>query len=77
MITIIQKKKEGLNKQELKKCIFVMELYIFLRKNLEKDTIKGKKSYGFLMSRNQSVNIDSMDDLNYARYLIKQKPRIL
>ena len=54
-----------------------MELYIFLRKKFRKRYNQRKKSYGFLMSRNQSVNIDSMDDLNYARYLIKQKPRIL
>ena len=40
-------KKEGLNKQELKKCIFVMELYIFLRKKFRKDTIKGKKVMDF------------------------------
>ena len=71
-------KKEGLNKQELKKMyIRNGAIYIFKKKNLEKETIKGKKSYGFLMSRNQSVNIDSMDDLNYAKYLINKNPRIL
>lgn len=71
-------KKEGSNKQALKKMyIRNGAIYIFKKKNIEKGTIKGKKSYGFLMSRNQSVNIDSINDLNYAKFLINQNPKIL
>ena len=29
------------------------------------------------MTKNQSVNIDSLDDLNYAKFLIKQNLNIL
>ncbi len=71
-------KEEGLNKQELKKMyIRNGAIYIFKKKNIKKGTIKGKKSYGFLMTKNQSVNIDSLDDLNYAKFLIKQNLNIL
>ncbi len=71
-------KKEGLNKQELNKMyIRNGAIYIFKKKNIEKGTIKGKKSYGFLMSKNQSINIDSINDLNYAKFLINQNPNIL
>jgi CMP-N,N'-diacetyllegionaminic acid synthase len=47
-------------------------IYIFKKENLEKDTIKGKKSYGFVMSKKNSINIDSIDDLNYSKYLINK-----
>ena len=71
-------KKEGSNKQELDKMyIRNGAIYIFKKRNIEKGTIKGKKSYGFLMSKNQSVNIDSINDLNYAKFLINQNPKIL
>lgn len=71
-------KKEGSNKQELNKMyIRNGAIYIFKKRNIEKGTIKGKKSYGFLMSKNQSVNIDSINDLNYAKFLINQNPKIL
>jgi CMP-N-acetylneuraminic acid synthetase len=71
-------KKEGLNKQELKKMyIRNGAIYIFKKKNLKSATIKGKKSYGFLMSGNQSINIDGVNDLNYAKFLINQNPKIL
>ena len=71
-------KKEGSNKQSLKKMyIRNGAIYIFKKKNIEKGTIKGKKSYGFLMERNQSINIDSNADLNYAKFLINQDPEIL
>jgi len=73
-----KEKKEGSNKQELKKMyIRNGAIYIFKKKNLKSGTIKGKKSYGFLMSGNQSINIDGLNDLNYAKFLINQNPKIL
>ena len=71
-------KKEGSNKQKLKKMyIRNGAIYIFKKKNITAGTIKGKKSYGFLMSRDQSINIDSINDLNYAKFLINQNLKIL
>ena len=47
-------------------------IYIFKKDNLKKKTIKGNKSYGFVMSKKNSINIDNIDDLNYSKYLISK-----
>lgn len=70
---IYTEKKEGQNKQDLKKMyIRNGAIYIFKKDNLKKKTIKGNKSYGFVMSKKNSINIDSIDDLNYSKYLINK-----
>ena len=70
---IYTEKKEGQNKQDLKKMyIRNGAIYIFKKKNLKKKTIKGKKSYGFVMTKKNSINIDSIDELNYSKYLINK-----
>tara|TARA_B100000925_G_scaffold290804_1_gene276906 strand:+ start:3418 stop:4122 length:705 start_codon:yes stop_codon:yes gene_type:complete len=70
---IYTEKKEGQNKQDLKKMyIRNGAIYIFKKKNLKKKTIKGKKSYGFVMTKKNSINIDSIDDLNYSKFLINK-----
>ena len=49
-----------------------MVLFIYLKKkNLDKNTIKGKKSLSMIMPRKLSINIDEPHDLEIAKYLLK------
>ena len=64
-------KKEGQNRQELKQ-VYIKNgaIYLFNKKNLDKNTIKGKKSFAMIMPRNLSVNIDDKYDLEIAKFFI-------
>ena len=47
--------------------------FIYLKKkNLDKNTIKGKKSLSMIMPRKFSINIDEDYDLEIAKYLLKK-----
>jgi CMP-N,N'-diacetyllegionaminic acid synthase len=65
--------KEGQNRQELRDA-FINNgaIYIFKKSNLDKNTIKGKKSLSMVMSRELSINIDNYFDLELAKYFLKK-----
>ena len=67
-------KKEGQNRQELKK-IYIKNgaIYLFKKDNLNKNSIKGKKSLAMIMPQHSSINIDTKYDLELAKYFIKKK----
>ena len=69
-------KKEGQNRQELKE-IFIKNgaIYLFNKKNLNKNTIKGKKALAMIMPRNLSVNIDDKYDLEVANFFIHRNKK--
>ncbi len=64
-------KVENQNRQELKK-MYIRNGAIYLSKTeyILKRSFKGLNSKALIMSKNQSVNIDSFDDFNYAEYII-------
>lgn len=66
-------KKEGQNRQELRDA-FIKNgaIYLFKKKNLDKNTIKGTKSLSMIMPREFSINIDDHYDLEIAKYLLKK-----
>jgi len=66
-------KKEGQNRQELKK-IYIKNgaIYLFKKDNLNKNSIKGKKSLAMIMPQHSSINIDTKYDLELAKYFIKK-----
>ena len=45
-----------------------MVQYIFLIKNLNRNTIKSEKALAMIMPRNLSVNIDDKYDLEIAKF---------
>ncbi len=64
-------KVENQNRQELKKMyIRNGAIYLSKREYILKHSFKGLNSKALIMSKNQSVNIDSFDDFNYAEYII-------
>jgi len=71
---VFSEKKEGQNRQELKK-VFIKNgaIYLFKKKNLNKNSIKGKKSLAMIMSQSSSINIDTKFDLELAEYFMKKK----
>ena len=51
-----------------------MAQYIFLKKkNLDRNTIKGKKALAMIMPRNLSVNIDDKYDLEISKFFLKRR----
>ena len=62
-------KKEGQNRQELRDA-FINNgaIYLFKKSNLDKNSIKGKKSLSMIMPRKLSINIDDYFDLEIAKY---------
>ncbi len=67
-------KKEGQNRQELRSAYIKNgAIYLFKKNNLNKNSIKGKKSLAMIMPRNLSVNIDDDYDLKIAKFLLKNK----
>mgnify|MGYP000574740084 FL=1 len=70
---VFAEKKEGQNRQELKK-IFIKNgaIYLFKKNNLDKNSIKGKKSLAMVMPQHSSINIDTKYDLELAKYFIKK-----
>ena len=70
---IFSEKKEGQNRQELRDAYIKNgAIYLFKKKNLDKNTIKGKKSLSMIMPRKFSINIDEDYDLEIAKYLLKK-----
>ena len=70
---IFSEKKEGQNRQELRDAYIKNgAIYLFKKKNLDKNTIKGKKSLSMIMPRKLSINIDEDYDLEIAKYLLKK-----
>ena len=66
-------KKEGQNRQELRDAYIKNgAIYLFKKRNLDKNTIKGKKSLSMIMPRKLSINIDEGYDLEIAKYLLKK-----
>ena len=48
-------------------------IYIMKRKTLmEEDSLFGNKCHGFIIDRNDIVNIDSFEDFEYAEYLLQK-----
>lgn len=67
-------KKEGQNRQELRSAYIKNgAIYLFKKENLDKNTIKGKKSLAMIMPRNLSINIDDYYDLEIAKFFLKNK----
>lgn len=67
-------RKEGQNRQELRDMYIKNgAIYLFKKKNLIKNTIKGKKSLSMIMPRELSVNIDEYYDLEIAKHFLKKK----
>ena len=48
-------------------------IYVLKRSLLEKESFYTEKSYAYLMDSNRSIDIDNLDDFNYAAYLMKHK----
>ena len=70
---VFSEKKEGQNRQELRDAYIKNgSIYLFKKKNLDKKTIKGKKSLSMIMPRKFSINIDEHYDLEIAKYLLKK-----
>ena len=66
-------KKEGQNRQELRSAYIKNgAIYLFKKKNLNKNSIKGKKSLAMIMARNLSINIDDKYDLEIAKFFVKK-----
>ena len=40
---------------------------------IEKNSRNGKKSFPMIMSDHKSINIDTFEDLEYARYLLRDE----
>lgn len=52
-------------------------IYIFKRKLLNEGRYYSEKTYAYLMDRKSSVDIDTLDDFNYAEYLLRKDHEIL
>ena len=62
---------ENQNRQELRKMyIRNGAIYLTKREYILKRSFKGLNSKALIMNKNQSVNIDTPDDFNYAEYII-------
>ena len=48
-------------------------IYIFRTGFINKNIAYNKKSFSYVMPRERSVDIDDIDDLDSARYLISKK----
>ncbi len=48
-------------------------IYIFKRELIERKEYYSSNSYAYVMSRRNSVDIDSIDDFEYAEYLINKR----
>ena len=57
----------------LDKC---REIFLIKKKNLDKNTIKGKRSLSMIMPRKLSINIDENYDLELAKYLLKKSKNV-
>ena len=67
-------RKEGQNRQELRDAYIKNgAIYLFKKKNLDKNSIKGKKALAMIMPRELSINIDDYYDLEIAKFLLKKK----
>ena len=72
--TSFSEKKEGQNRQELRDAYIKNgAIYLFNKKNLNRNTIKGKKALAMIMPRNLSVNIDDKYDLEIAKFFLKRR----
>lgn len=70
---VFSEKKEGQNRQELRDAYIKNgSIYLFKKKNLDKKTIKGKKSLAMIMPRKFSINIDEHYDLEIAKHFLKK-----
>ena len=64
-------KVENQNRQDLKKMyIRNGAIYLSKRECILKSSFKGLLSKALIMNKNESVNIDTADDFNYAEYMI-------
>lgn len=52
-------------------------IYVFKRKLLNEGKYYSEKTYAYLMDRKRSVDIDTLDDFNYAEYLLRKDREIL
>ncbi|WP_370134392.1 cytidylyltransferase domain-containing protein [Alteromonas sp.] len=58
------------NRQDLKSSYYPNgAVYIFSHNVLDLDNYYTEKSYGYIMPRNRSVDIDTLDDFEYALFL--------
>ena len=68
---IFCEKVENQNRQDLKKMyIRNGAIYLSKRECILKSSFKGLLSKALIMNKNESVNIDTADDFNYAEYMI-------
>lgn len=69
-------KEENQNRQELRPMyIRNGAIYLTRRDTLLKESFKGDKCLAFEMSSEDSINIDTVQDFEYAKWIIKNKNR--
>ncbi|MCY1368735.1 N-acylneuraminate cytidylyltransferase [compost metagenome] len=62
------------NRQEYKKTYYPNgALYIFKTALLENGNFYSDRSYAYLMQRRDSVDIDTLDDFEYAEFLLRKR----
>lgn len=69
-------KNQNSRRQDLKPEFFIRNGAIYLMKRstlLSHKSRSGKNSYGYVMDKNKSVNIDTIDDIHYAEFLASKK----
>jgi CMP-N-acetylneuraminic acid synthetase len=63
---------DNLPRQKMKKTYYVNgAIYINRASDINENLIFNQNPYGYLMNRQNSVDIDSYQDLNYAKYLLQ------
>lgn len=63
-----------LNRQQIEKTFYPNgAIYVLKKKLLRMETYYTANSYGYIMNRNQSVDIDTLDDFEYAQFLINKE----
>lgn len=60
------------NRQSFRQTVFPNgAIYIFKKKLLLSGNYSSEKTYAYMMPRNRSVDIDTIDDFRYAEFLVK------
>lgn len=66
--------KYVMNRQEIRTTYYPNgAIYIIKRNLLDKQELTGPKSFAYLMDRNYSADIDTIDDFSFVEYIINTK----